>query len=398
MGHWHRGTVAIGGRRAIAAFGVVYVILALWWALWQLVDGAPISNVALVSSFIGIPGVVLLYGSYRLPRTDIRSEFYATISNWCFGGIVLLLGILLLYQLEPAESISDPFRAMLVLTAFGSTAGFGVGSYDARAKTHALEVERQNRDLQQTTTQLDETVARLEATNRDVEASNERLEQFAYAASHDLQEPLRMVTSYLMLVDNRYGDQLDTDGREFIAYAVDGAERMREMIDGLLEYSRIETQGESFEPVDLEAVFADVQQDLEVQLAERDATVELESLPRVEGDSHQLRQLFQNLLSNALEYSGDEPPRIRVAAERDGSRWIVSVEDNGIGIDPADADRIFELFQRLHSRKEYPGTGLGLALCQRIVERHGGEIWVDSESGEGATFSVALPVVTDRGG
>ncbi|ELZ18964.1 multi-sensor signal transduction histidine kinase [Haloterrigena salina JCM 13891] len=231
---------------------------------------------------------------------------------------------------------------------------------------------------------------------RELEASNERLEQFAYAASHDLQEPLRMVSSYLQLIERRYGDAFDEDGEEFLAYAIDGAERMRGMIDGLLEYSRVETRGDPFEPVDLDRLLENVLEDLSLQLEETDAEVETESLPRVRGDASQLRQVFQNLLANALEYSGDEPPRVHVeATRRERGRWEISVTDEGIGIDPADQDRVFDVFQRLHSREEYDGTGIGLALCERIVERHDGEIWVESEPGEGSTFSVTLPAADE---
>ncbi|ADB60766.1 multi-sensor signal transduction histidine kinase [Haloterrigena turkmenica DSM 5511] len=264
---------------------------------------------------------------------------------------------------------------------------------------------------------------------RRLEASNERLEQFAYAVSHDLQEPLRMVSSYLELIEDRYADGLDADGEEFIDYAVDGADRMREMIEGLLEYSRVETQGDSLDPIDLNAVLADVREDLQVKLEERDADLAVGDLPRVEGDASQLRQVFQNLLENAIEYSGDEPPRIRVSAERrgstrarepqhdsrdpvatrgapadatgpsgDGQEWVISVADEGIGIDPDDADRIFRIFERLHATEDQSGTGIGLALCQHIVERHGGEIWVDSEPGAGTTFSFTLPAATDDRG
>ncbi|AEH37953.1 PAS domain S-box protein [Halopiger xanaduensis] len=237
--------------------------------------------------------------------------------------------------------------------------------------------------------QLEETIAQLEE-------SNERLEQFAYAASHDLQEPLRMVSSYLQLIESRYADTLDEDGEEFLEFAVDGAERMRDMIDGLLEYSRVETQGAPLEPIALDPVLEDVLEDLQLQIEETDAEIAIESLPRVEGDASQLRQVFQNLLSNALEYSGDEPPRVRVDAERRGDRWLISVADEGIGIDADEQEAVFNVFKRLHSRDEHPGTGIGLALCQRIVERHGGDIWVDSEPGEGATFSFTLPAVDDR--
>ncbi|WP_455325162.1 ATP-binding protein [Halopelagius longus] len=227
---------------------------------------------------------------------------------------------------------------------------------------------------------------------RALKDSNERLEQFAYAASHDLQEPLRMVTSYLRLLEKRYEDALDEDGEEFLEYAVDGAERMRKMIDCLLEYSRIETRGDPFEPVALDAVLDDVREDLQIQIEETDADIAADRLPTVVGDASQLRQVFQNLLENAITYSGDEPPRIHVGAERRGQEFVISVRDEGIGIEPKNQDRVFDVFDRLHSRDEYEGTGIGLALCQRIVERHGGDIWVDSELGEGSTFSFTLPV------
>ncbi|MFA9425210.1 PAS domain S-box protein [Natronorubrum sp. A-ect3] len=231
------------------------------------------------------------------------------------------------------------------------------------------------------------------ARERALKESNERLEQFAHAASHDLQEPLRMVSSYLQLIEQRYADELDEDGQEFIEFAVDGAERMRKMIDGLLEFSRVETRGEPLEPVELDDVLADVRRDLAVQIEEHDAEITAESLPCVEGDGNQLRQVFQNILSNAIEYAGDNAPRIDVSAHRAGSKWVISVSDEGIGIDPDDADRVFGLFNRLHAANEHDGSGIGLALCKRIIERHGGQIWVDSEPGDGATFSFALPVV-----
>ncbi|MDG5759225.1 PAS domain-containing protein [Natronococcus sp. A-GB1] len=231
---------------------------------------------------------------------------------------------------------------------------------------------------------------------RRLEESNERLEQFAYAASHDLQEPLRMVASYLQLIESRYAEALDDDGQEFLAYAVDGAERMRAMIEGLLQYSRVEARGEPLAPVDLEAVLEDVLADLQLRIEESDAEITIEPLPRVEGDGDQLRQVFQNLLENAITYSGDDPPRVRVDADRRGDEWTIAVRDDGIGIPPEEQERVFEVFHRLHSQGEHDGTGIGLALCERIVERHGGEITVDSEPGKGSTFSVTLSDARDR--
>jgi PAS domain S-box-containing protein len=247
------------------------------------------------------------------------------------------------------------------------------------------------RGAAQDVTERKQRERRLEELIEKLEASNERLEQFAYAASHDLQEPLRMVSSYLQLIENRYAEALDDDGREFIEFAVDGAERMREMIEGLLQYSRVDTRGDPFEPVDLNEVLTDVRDDLQVRIDESGAEITTEELPQVHGDAGQLRQVLQNLLDNAIEYSGASAPRVHVAAERDGDWWEISVRDEGIGIDPADSERVFDVFQSLHAQDEYSGTGIGLALCERIVERHGGDIWVDSEPGEGATFTLTLP-------
>ncbi|WP_306056834.1 PAS domain-containing protein [Natronococcus wangiae] len=260
---------------------------------------------------------------------------------------------------------------------------------------HGMPVRDERGDMSRAVVTLTDITERKEY-QRKLKESNERLEQFAYAASHDLQEPLRMVSSYLQLIESRYADELDEDGEEFLEFAVDGAERMSDMIEGLLEYSRVETQGDPFDTVDLDAVLDDVLADLQLRIEESDAEITSESLPRVEGDVGQLRQVFQNLLSNAIEYSGDEPPRIRVETEHTGSRWRISVHDEGIGIDPDDQERIFEVFQRIHSQNEGSGTGIGLALTRRIVERHGGEIGIDSEPGDGSTFSFTLPDATDR--
>ncbi len=234
---------------------------------------------------------------------------------------------------------------------------------------------------------------RLQALIDRLEESNDRLEQFAHAASHDLQEPLRMVSSYLQLIEQRYSDALDEDGQEFLEFAVDGADRMREMIEGLLVYSRVETEGEPLEPTGLETVVSDVLSDLQFQIDESNATISVEEMPRVSGDASQLRQLFQNLLENAITYNGDDPPQIHVTADREDSMWRISVSDEGIGIEPDTQDSIFDMFQRLHAADEYDGAGIGLALCDRIVTRHGGDIWVDSEPGDGTTFSFTLPAV-----
>ncbi|WP_306056345.1 MEDS domain-containing protein [Natronococcus wangiae] len=232
----------------------------------------------------------------------------------------------------------------------------------------------------------------LEQTVSQLEESNKRLEQFAYAASHDLQEPLRMVSSYNELIEARYGNELDEDAREYLEFAINGADRMREMIDALLEYSRIDTDGGEFEPTDCNAVLESVCDDLRFQIGDEDAEIAIDSLPTVYADESQLTQVFQNLLSNAIKYSGDEPPRITVDVEQRNHEWVFAVSDNGIGIDPENTDQIFDVFQRLHSRDEHEGTGIGLALCQRIIERHNGRIWVESEPGEESIFFFTLPI------
>ncbi|MGC9400653.1 MAG: PAS domain S-box protein [Anaerolineae bacterium] len=241
-------------------------------------------------------------------------------------------------------------------------------------------------------TERKEAARRIEQYAADLARSNRELEQFAYTVSHDLQEPTRMVSSYLTLLKRRYGEKLDEKGQLFIHYAVDGAERMQEMIQALLNLSRVETHGGSLEPTDSQTVVERTLTVLDRAIAESEARVTYAPLPTVQADRAQLAQVFQNLIANALKFKRDDtPPRIHIAAERQNDEWVFSVSDNGIGIDPTQADRIFEIFQRLHTREEYAGTGIGLALCKKIVERHGGRIWVESEPEHGATFYFTLP-------
>ena len=231
----------------------------------------------------------------------------------------------------------------------------------------------------------------LEQTNAQLQRSNAELERFAHAASHDLQEPLRMVSSYLQLLEQRYGDDLDGDAREFIEFAVDGADRMREMVDALLKYSRVNTYEEDFESIDCETVLEEAMENLKIAINESEATITSDELPTVSGDERQLIQLFQNLLDNAITYAGEDPPTVHVSAERRDGEWMVSVRDDGIGIDPAKTDDVFEVFNRLHTSEEYGGAGIGLAICKRIVMTHNGRIWVESDPGEGTTFSFTIP-------
>ncbi len=230
----------------------------------------------------------------------------------------------------------------------------------------------------------------LQKRTEELERSNAELEKFAYVASHDLQEPLRMVASYTQLLQKRYAGRLDSDADEFIGYAVEGAARMRTLINDLLAYSRVGTQGAAFVETDLDAVLTDVLSHLGPSLQDVAATVTRDPLPTLTCDPTQLGQVFQNLISNAAKFHGSEPPLIHVGARREGPEWVFSVSDNGIGIDPQYFDRVFVIFQRLESRAKYPGTGIGLAISKRIIGRHGGRIWVESQPGAGSTFFFTL--------
>lgn len=375
----------------ITGSGVLLLTFAVGKSITAFYGSGGLLEAGLDLFLLSVPGLVLVAVGRWLPTSSIDPGFYPRIVTWTVGGVVVMGIVLGLRVIHPGVEVNFAFGTQAVLLSIGSIAGLGIGVNNAQAHTHARTLEERNERLQRTERQLEEAVTQLEE-------SNERLEHFAYTASHDLQEPLRMVRRYLELAENRYGDDLDENCREFINFAVDGAERMSDMIDGLLEYSRVETQGDSFGTVDLDAVLDDVLTDLQFKIEETDTTVTREPLPTVEGDGRQLQQLFQNLLSNAIDYSGDEPPRIHVSATRDGTEWTISIRDEGIGIDPADTDRIFEIFQRLHSIEEHTGSGIGLALCKRIVERHDGEIWVDSEPGEGATFSFTLASSVESSG
>ena len=235
-------------------------------------------------------------------------------------------------------------------------------------------------------------ISALRVRDEALKDSNRELEQFAYVASHDLQEPLRMVASFTQLLAKRYGDALDEDARDYIRFAVDGANRMQRLIQDLLSYARVGTRGGAFARVSLSGPLADALVALQTVIGETGAMVVQRDLPVVRGDRVQLMQVFQNLIGNAIKFRrADEPPRIAVTAERAPGEWVVAVRDNGLGIDEKYFERIFTIFQRLHAQHEYPGTGIGLPLCKRIVTRHGGRMWLTSEPGAGTTFYFTLP-------
>ncbi len=284
------------------------------------------------------------------------------------------------------------------ITAIDSEAGFsptieesGETDVDSLTRENAL-LRKRVAELEQREAEYAQTEAALTQFTRELERSNSDLEQFAYVASHDLQEPLKIVQRCMIELKDRYDGKLGRDADNFMAFAVDGTKQMQALIEGLLTYSRVGARGGDFLPTDSEAVIQRAIRNLTVSIEESDAKVTHDMLPTVLTDPVQLGRLFQNLISNAIKFRReDTPPRIHISAERAGDRWTFRLRDNGIGIRPKDAEKIFVIFHRLHGKTRYPGTGIGLAVCKRIVERHGGQIWVESGEGEGATFCVTLP-------
>ncbi|MBZ5497408.1 MAG: hypothetical protein LAP85_13485 [Acidobacteriia bacterium] len=274
----------------------------------------------------------------------------------------------------------------------------------ARTKTRQ-QLQQENEELQARLAEAEETIRaireqeelpqaneQLAAIKEELQRSNKDLGQFVYAASHDLQEPLRNISGFLDLLLERFGAQLDGKAREYIGYAVDSANRMSDLINDLLAYSRVDRRRREFGPTDASGPLSAALANLRTSIREAGATITHDSLPTVSGDETQLTQLFQNLIGNAIKFrKANQPCEIHVGAERRRGRWVISVRDNGIGIAPDQHERVFQIFRRLHPRGEYPGTGIGLAICKRIVERHGGRIWVESQPGVGSTFHFTLP-------
>jgi PAS domain S-box-containing protein len=258
-----------------------------------------------------------------------------------------------------------------VVGRLGSSGGFAVVLRDLREQLALIDA-------------LAERGAELARSNRD-------LEEFSHVASHDLQEPLRMVASYTQLIAQRYRGKLDRDGDEFLAFAQEGAERMQRLVDDLVTYARVDTRGQPFVPVSMDACLADSLRNLEVAIREAGATVESGPLPGVDADAVQMTQVFQNLVANAVKFHGPAPPQVVVRGIDEGPTVLYSVSDNGLGIPTPYREKIFGIFQRLHRREEYPGTGIGLAVCKRAVERHGGRIWVGSGPSSGSVFYFRLP-------
>jgi signal transduction histidine kinase len=231
----------------------------------------------------------------------------------------------------------------------------------------------------------------LKKLSEELARSNADLKDFAYVASHDLKKPLQSIEGFVKLLARRYRGKLDDKADEFLEYIIDGAQRMQELIKDLLEYSQVGAKGEKLKFIDCSFVVGKAIGNLQAAIEESNAVVTYDELPTITANTSQMISLFQNLIDNAIKFRSEEAPRIHISAERKGKEWIFSIRDNGIGMDPNDSGRIFEMFQRLHGSTEYPGTGMGLAICKKIIERHGGRIWVESESGKGSTFYFTMP-------
>ncbi len=292
----------------------------------------------------------------------------------------------------PIATQDTPLGVLLVFLEYGSLfADDDLSLLNVFSQQTAIFLENYNvmeqqrryaRDLESVVNQRTQALQR----------SNYELQQFAYVASHDLQEPLRMVVSYLQLIDDRYISKMDHEAREFIGFAVDGAKRMKSLIEALLAYSRVETKDQLFTLLDIQKILDEVLKLMKVSIEEQNAVITLdEKLPQLQANEPMMIQLFQNLISNGMKYQQDSQPEVHIGATRKGAEWEFSVRDNGIGIAPKDLERIFVIFQRLHTGQQYPGTGIGLAVCKKVVEHHGGRIWAESTVGVGTTFYFTIP-------
>jgi signal transduction histidine kinase len=350
------------------------------------------------------------YNLAIITEEDVSKAFaIVTTLGWTTTGIGI--GAALLVVLAGwlvARTITRPVKQLV-----DATEKIGKGNLEQEISTTGQDeigdlsrsFDRMTRNLRETLVSRDElskevaerkqAEKELKRTMVELERSNTELERFAYIASHDLQEPLRMVSSYTQLLERRYKDKLDNDANDFINYAVNGAKRMQQLINDLLMYSRVGTRGKSFEITDCNEVLKTALENLEIAIRENNATVTYDPLPVIEADAGQLVQLFQNLIENAIKFHRDEPPHIHISAEKQDREWVISVRDNGIGIEEQYFERVFSVFQRLH-RDDYLGTGIGLSIVQKIVQRHGGRIWIESEVGKGTAFRFTLPVSESR--
>ena len=337
--------------------------------------------------------------AFRLIRvTGIRSAWVLIAAAFCIMAIrrVIALAQLLAGDLpQPGDLAVELSGLVISIMMLAGVLSIGPLFRTIKAAEAALRQSRdelevlvaeRTEDLKAANTRLSLELEERRRAEQELARSNAELQQFAYVASHDLQEPLRMVASFTQLLAKRYQGKLDADADEFIGFAVDGATRMQRLLNDLLVFSRVGTRRKPFDAIDCDSVLSDALANLKPAIEESGAVITHEPLPIVRGDEVQLIQLFQNLIANAVKFHGQEPLQVHISAKLKDGDWVFAVRDSGIGIAPEQQERIFLIFQRLHHRSEYPGTGIGLALCRRIVERHGGRIWVESEVGKGATF------------
>jgi signal transduction histidine kinase len=355
-----------------------------------VVDDEPVSLKLLEAALSSLPVSVVTTqsGEEALALAEEGEEFAAVLLDVVMPGMDGFETAARLRRLETLKLTPILFMTALEKDERQVAKAYALGAADYILKPIVPEILRAKVEV---FLKLFEPVRQLKRWEHELRRSNQNLQEFAYVVSHDLQEPLRTVASYTQLLARRYRGKLDADADQFIAYAVDGAERMQRLIDDLLVLSRVGSRGGRFEPADCEAALAHAADNLKVAIEESRAALTHDPLPTVAADEGQLVQLFQNLVANAIKFHGEAPPRVHVSAEQNAGEWILAVEDNGIGIDAEHFDRIFTIFQRLHTRQEYSGTGIGLAICRRIVEGHGGRIWVASEPGKGSTFYFTLP-------
>ena len=301
----------------------------------------------------------------------------------------------LAYQVEEKGKRADELAVIVEeRTTANKELAYQVEEKGKRADELAVIVEERtaaNRELEFQVQEKGKRADELVMINAELARSNAELEEFAYVATHDLQEPLRAVASCVQLLQKRYEGELDERAHEFITHAVDGTKRMQTLINDLLAYSRISTHAQVFASTNCEMVLQEALANLMVAIDESGAVVTKDAMPTVSGDATQLTQLFQNLIGNALKFRGERPSTIHIGVRRKNGEWRFSVTDNGIGMEPQYFERVFLVFQRLHTRKQYQGTGIGLAICKKVVERHGGRIWAESEPGQGATFCFTIP-------
>ena len=371
----------------------------------------------------GLDGVKRLYTSTPLNRTQGIADAHVFVgipvkvayafANHTLAQNLIILGIVSVLALAAAWIAGDVFVLRHVRGLVAAAKKMRLGTLSARSGVEhgpgeigelAQSFDEMAAALEQQVSELQRAEGELKELNEDLEKrvadrtlelkrSNEDLEQFAYVASHDLQEPLRMIRNYLQLLQQRYKSELDPNAHDFINFALDGSKRMNQLIHDLLAYSRVGTHGKELVVTECDQALEDALANLTVAIEESKAEVTRDSLPPVIGDEVQLTQLFQNLIGNAVKFRGEAAPKVHVGVQRKGNEWEFTVRDNGIGIAEQDFQRIFVVFQRLHNREKYPGTGIGLSVCQKIVERHGGRIWVESKPGKGTTFHFTIPAL-----